>query len=220
MDNRRFPIEKLIGRRSGRLVVLREGKPIITRALRFIKFYEYKKRMIDCQCDCGNIITITPSKFMSGKYKSCGCLDKDHRAANKDRLRDYCKNQMPESERERRREQARKMALKNRKYEEVCTNCGKEEHYAHGLCRNCYHKQRRTGDFDRRGTQAAQRAELERQHEEAMAKKRNDRIKACNPNTDRGREFLKLYAKGKTLQEIADMNNITRERVRQIMKGK
>ena len=40
---------------------------------------------------------------------------------------------------------ARRIGLKNRKYEEKCTYCGKDEHYAKGYCRNCYNRYRRNG---------------------------------------------------------------------------
>ncbi len=40
---------------------------------------------------------------------------------------------------------ARRIGLKNRKYEEKCTYCGKEEHYAKGYCKACYNRYKRNG---------------------------------------------------------------------------
>lgn len=44
-----------------------------------------------------------------------------------------------------RKEMAREMGLRNRKYDEVCSYCGKPEHYAKGYCRLCYARYRRNG---------------------------------------------------------------------------
>lgn len=40
---------------------------------------------------------------------------------------------------------AKQMGLNNRKYEEKCSYCGKEEHYAKGYCKNCYARYVRNG---------------------------------------------------------------------------
>lgn len=46
---------------------------------------------------------------------------------------------------DRRIESARKMGLANRKYQKKCTFCGKEEHYQHGYCKNCFARYLRKG---------------------------------------------------------------------------
>lgn len=40
---------------------------------------------------------------------------------------------------------ARRTGLKNRKYEEKCSYCSKDEHYAKGYCKTCYARLRRNG---------------------------------------------------------------------------
>lgn len=52
-----------------------------------------------------------------------------------------------ESKEEKRR-RVREMGLKNRRHEERCEYCGKEEHYAKGLCKNCYNRKNRTGTVE------------------------------------------------------------------------
>ena len=104
-------------------------------------------------------------------------------------------------------------------YEEVCTYCGKKEHYAKGLCKTCYTRVWHSGELDRRGSNAAKKAIIDAEYKAKMAAKRQARIDSCNPTTERGEKFLEMYKSGKTLQEIADLHGITKERVRQVMKG-
>lgn len=62
-------IEDLIGKKSGRLIVLnlqRVPVGVRDRAVRW-----------ECQCECGNKILIPTSDFVSGHTKSCGCLKND-----------------------------------------------------------------------------------------------------------------------------------------------
>jgi hypothetical protein len=40
------------------------------------------------------------------------------------------------------------MGLKNRKHEEKCDYCGASNHYARGMCRNCYERCRRNGNTE------------------------------------------------------------------------
>lgn len=47
--------------------------------LKVIGFSGYK---LICQCDCGNIIDLYPSDFLSGHIKSCGCLKSQTSANN------------------------------------------------------------------------------------------------------------------------------------------
>lgn len=67
-----------------------------------------------CRCDCGNTTKTRKDLLVQGQSQSCGCLRKEI-------LR----------------------AAKQAKKKKECTNCGKSEHYAKGLCKNCYEKQRR-----------------------------------------------------------------------------
>lgn len=58
-------LENLIGKRYGRLLVVKEeGKG-------------YHKRIWLCKCDCGNYKTYSTSVLNSGTIKSCGCYKKD-----------------------------------------------------------------------------------------------------------------------------------------------
>ena len=44
------------------------------------KNYSKKRTAYNCLCDCGNKIIVTTDKLVSGKTKSCGCLNKEHQA--------------------------------------------------------------------------------------------------------------------------------------------
>lgn len=75
-----------------------------------------KNALCKCKCDCGNVFITRQYSITSGKTKSCGCIH---------------------------RECISKVGKSNRKYENKCTECGIESHYAKGLCRNCYAKMKR-----------------------------------------------------------------------------
>ena len=75
-----------------------------------------------CKCDCGKVKDIRTYFVLNGYAKSCGCLQSENS-----------------------REQARKMGLNTRQHEEKCDYCGADNHYAHGLCRNCYTRYMRNG---------------------------------------------------------------------------
>ena len=76
------------------------------------------KRMCECECECGKKIVVNLSHIGNGSTKSCGCYKID---CNK--------------------ENARKIGQRNRK-EMYCRVCGKI-HYAKGLCKACYERERR-----------------------------------------------------------------------------
>jgi len=59
----------LSGKRFGRLIVLREGKPRV----------EPKRSRVtwDCICDCGNTTTVDTGSLNNGKIISCGCYHKE-----------------------------------------------------------------------------------------------------------------------------------------------
>lgn len=56
----------LTGMRYGKLTVLKQGE-------RF-----HNKITWECQCDCGNKITVLPNSLRTGNTKSCGCLSGKH----------------------------------------------------------------------------------------------------------------------------------------------
>ena len=60
------PTKDLTGQRFGRLVVLRA--------------MEKRKKgyiMWECQCDCGNVVSVLTSRLTNGAVSSCGCSQKD-----------------------------------------------------------------------------------------------------------------------------------------------
>lgn len=77
-----------------------------------------------CQCDCGTIKDIRSWYVTTGVIKSCGCLLHEKRV-----------------------EYGSIMGKKNRKYTE-CSYCHSKNHYAKGLCRNCYSRFIRNGKAD------------------------------------------------------------------------
>jgi len=65
---------KLVGKRFGRLLVIRDsGNRIDSRG--------QKESMWECQCDCGNIKIIMGANLRSGDAISCGCYNKERTAA-------------------------------------------------------------------------------------------------------------------------------------------
>lgn len=82
---------------------------------------ENGRRICQVQCECGNIKVVPLWNVLYGRAKSCGCL---------------------------RTLMQHNMGLKNRKYENKCIYCGKEEHYAKGYCKACYCRLRRHGTLE------------------------------------------------------------------------
>lgn len=82
-----------------------------------------------CECECGRKKEIVASNVLYGQITTCG----DVKCISESRLR-----------------HAKEMGMQTRKYEEVCISCGKKEHYAKGLCRNCYARMLRNGDAEYR----------------------------------------------------------------------
>lgn len=64
------------GERFGRLTVLRKTN----------RKYKGDKFLYDCICDCGNHTLASLSSLKSGKVKSCGCLNKERLAEQKNDL--------------------------------------------------------------------------------------------------------------------------------------
>lgn len=62
----------LTGQRFGRLVVLREAENRISKG-------GSKHRQWECQCDCGNKVTVLQTSLRKGATKSCGCLQDVYR---------------------------------------------------------------------------------------------------------------------------------------------
>lgn len=87
--------------------------------------YYYK-----CKCDCGNFTSTRAYQVLHEKIKSCGCYKKSY---------ERCQQQ---------KELARQMGLKTRKHEEKCDYCGAPNHFAKGLCHNCYERLRRNGTLE------------------------------------------------------------------------
>lgn len=57
---------KMIGKRFGRLIVIRENGKAKNGSLMYL-----------CECDCGNFITVRGISLRNGDCKSCGCLRKE-----------------------------------------------------------------------------------------------------------------------------------------------
>lgn len=62
------PLKNLEDRRYGYLTVIERDVP-----------HKTGKSRWKCQCDCGNVKTISQSNLVSGKTRSCGCLNKTSR---------------------------------------------------------------------------------------------------------------------------------------------
>ena len=80
----------------------------------------------ECQCECGKEKQIRAYFVVSGATKSCGCLSTEVK-----------------------RKTAFIMGTSQRKHENKCDYCGRKvRHYAHGLCKNCYNRNRKNGYLD------------------------------------------------------------------------
>ena len=63
-----MPLNNLIGRRFGRLVVVNRAAP-----------NDKQKRVRwACRCDCGNVITVRTDGLKTGSTASCGCAHRDY----------------------------------------------------------------------------------------------------------------------------------------------
>lgn len=76
----------------------------------------------ECECDCGNKKLVRCTNLLNRATLSCGCFAKNVRKEN-----------------------AKKIGKQNRKCM-YCNICGKK-HYARGLCKSCYEKDRRNGHY-------------------------------------------------------------------------
>lgn len=64
-------VDEMIGRWFGRLRVTREVESYVAPSGGTHKRYE-------CECKCGNTVTVLKEHLMSGRQKSCGCLRKEN----------------------------------------------------------------------------------------------------------------------------------------------
>ncbi len=69
---KKFNIDEYIGKVYGKLTIMKEDTPY------FDKYGYVKKRMVICQCDCGNITTKRLDKMRIGRTLSCGCSKASH----------------------------------------------------------------------------------------------------------------------------------------------
>ena len=76
----KIPLEKLIGRKFGKLILLNEVEPDIC-------IGGDKKRRFSCQCECGNFVEARMSDIKNGRTQSCGCL-RDYKISNVTRTHD------------------------------------------------------------------------------------------------------------------------------------
>jgi hypothetical protein len=63
-----YKLQNLIGQIFGKLTV--------TKLLDSKQYGNTKKRMWECECECGKISIVSTGQLTSGKTKSCGCLHK------------------------------------------------------------------------------------------------------------------------------------------------
>lgn len=68
---RPYAEKELVGRRSGRLVIVKTAGKASNRA-----------RLVECICDCGNKTICRWDGFQQGKTKSCGCLNREQQRKN------------------------------------------------------------------------------------------------------------------------------------------
>lgn len=83
-----------------------------------------------CKCDCGNIKDVRSDFVLDNMIKSCGCYKKTYERSDAQK------------------ERVKEMGIKNRKHEEKCEYCGAPNHFAKGLCHNCYERNRRNGTLE------------------------------------------------------------------------
>lgn len=69
----------MTGQRFGRLVVIRRNGTT--------QSPKCKKAMWECQCDCGNVVTVPGYTLRRGATRSCGCLMREMRSGGKKPMR-------------------------------------------------------------------------------------------------------------------------------------
>ena len=69
----------LTGQRFGRLVVIRQNGTTTSP--------KCKRPMWECQCDCGNVVTVAGYSLRRGATKSCGCLMREMRSGGRKPMR-------------------------------------------------------------------------------------------------------------------------------------
>lgn len=167
---------------------------------------DHKNRGIQyykCQCSCAKktIKAVNEYNLRSGSSKSCGCIREEMWASKEHR------------------DQVRKMAQVTRKHT-FCKNCG-APHYAKGLCRNCYEKQRRGRDLREYAypTNLLLEMGLILPNITQSTKKRLAQFLETGVITDRQKNaIIKYYRDRKTYDAIGkEMGGITREAVRVII---
>lgn len=67
------PIQRLDGKRFGRLVVLRIGNKCYSKTGKYCRYYFYL-----CRCDCGSEVNVSSNSLTKGTTRSCGCLRREH----------------------------------------------------------------------------------------------------------------------------------------------
>lgn len=208
-------VDEIKDYKFGRLTMIEEVEPTYKKKLKFLTWFKTKIRMVKCKCDCGNTCIVRLHGVINGQIKSCGCLQEEHRQDLHNRITPEGKKRMAEALEKSRntpefKARVREMGLHNRKYEEVCSYCGKPEHYALGYCRACYARFNRSGVVDGKEQRMARRlAEMEAKNEARHNK--------YQPTTERGKEFLIKFQSGMSLADIAREQGVSRQRIHQIM---
>jgi hypothetical protein len=67
---KRIDITEYVGRKFGRLTILKEGEPV--------KYDKTIMRKVLCKCDCGTEKEIDFNSIKGGKSTSCGCFNREH----------------------------------------------------------------------------------------------------------------------------------------------
>lgn len=150
-------------------------------------------RFYKCKCSCGkhSIVVVREASLKGGNTKSCGCFRGEVSA----RMR------------------------KIREDNVVCSWCGKAEHYAKGLCHECYERSRRGVDYKIYSFPMNVLLTIGIPMQSITQKTKNRIIKFLDSGaiTNKQKKIIYEYFRDqKTYEMIGEELGITRERVRQI----
>lgn len=137
-----------------------------------------------CECECGNEVIVLKNDLIHGRTKSCGCITK---------------------------ERCRLMGVSTRKYPNECSHCGATPHYAKGLCRNCYTRQRHSGTVEYYVAKPKVVHEI-------RTKKREFLALNLIPKTDKEKVLVENLYEDKTYAEIGEILGVSKQRVDQMIR--
>lgn len=173
---RKIDYTEMIGKKFGRLTVVG------------LNHYDKKgtEYFYDCECECGNKITVRRQNLLHNLTRSCGCLAVEWKTSERGHYKTVYK-----------------------KHEGGCSFCGRDEIYAKGLCHTCYNRLKKRGTLEYYHSKAEDNA---RRVAENKAK-RKAKLDSLKPKSELGKYFLKELKNGGSIKELAAEFGVSRQTI-------